>query len=100
MPGRQVMCKQCLAVIEIPEGTDPPALTWCGCCPENHHHGKGAAACTSEKNHPGQPCWNPPQHPVRPEGCLVCRPVMHFVVAGQMQFTSGTAPLVTGGDPR
>lgn len=27
-------------------------------------------------NHPGQPCWNPPEVPERPAGCTVCRPLL------------------------
>ena len=86
---RQVMCKQCLAVKDIPDGADPHALTWCTCCTQPHHHGQGAAACTPEKNHPGQPCWNPPAQPVRPGNCGVCRPLLHFAATSQLQFTGG-----------
>lgn len=79
-PGRQVQCKSCLAIARVPDGADPHSMTWCGCCAEDHHHGEGAAACGPEA-HGGEPCWNPPSVP-RPDGCGVCRPVMHFVVAG------------------
>lgn len=83
----QVQCKQCLAVAVLDPGQDPHAVTWCACCPRGHHHGTEAAACTPEENHPGQPCWNPPSLPVRPDGCRVCRPVVHLPVAGDLVFT-------------
>lgn len=87
---RQVQCKQCLAIKDIAEGEDPHALTWCGCCTAGHHHGasvRPAAECATA-NHPGQPCWNPPEQPVRPEGCTICRPVLHLAVAGEMQLAN------------
>jgi hypothetical protein len=94
-PGtRQVLCKQCLAVAEIADGTDPHSLTWCACCTitgddgQPHHHGASvmeAEACAAA-NHPGQPCWNPPGQPVKPDGCTICRPVVHFAVAGEIQL--------------
>jgi hypothetical protein len=67
---------------EIPAGADPHSLTWCGCCTEDHHHGEAAAACSPDQ-HGGQPCWNPPDVP-KPDGCTVCRPLIHFAVAGQV----------------
>jgi hypothetical protein len=84
-PTRRVQCKTCLAVADIPADTDPHARTWCTCCTEDHHHGAAAEAC-SPANHGGQPCWNPPAQPVKPDGCGVCRPVIHFAVAGEMQI--------------
>ena len=82
----QVMCKQCLTVKDVPPGVDPHTLTWCNCCTQDHHHGAGAAACQPEASHPGQACWNPPWTP-RPDGCGVCRPVVHLPVTGDLQFT-------------
>jgi hypothetical protein len=86
-PGmREVQCKQCLAMTTVPDGTDPHSLTWCGCCAvtgedgQPHHHGEAAAACSPDQ-HGGQPCWNPPAVP-KPDGCKVCRPVIHFATAG------------------
>jgi hypothetical protein len=78
----QYMCKQCLAVAELPPDSDPHASTWCGCCDQDHHHAENARTCTPEVNHPGQLCWNPPGQPIRPDGCGVCRPIIHFGVAG------------------
>lgn len=85
---KQVMCKQCLAVCNLPDGTDPHAVTWCGCCTEDHHHGMGALMC-SPAAHGGEPCWNPPEQPARPDGCLVCRPVVHFCLPGDLTFPMG-----------
>lgn len=87
-----VQCKQCLAMADLPAGTDPHSRTWCGCCAvtdeatgQPHHHGRdvlGAADCEAA-NHPGAPCWNPPGTP-RPDGCTACRPIIHFPVAGDL----------------
>jgi hypothetical protein len=86
----RVACKTCSATVDLPPGTDPHAVTWCGCCTEPHHHGDAAANCPQD--HDG-PCWNPPVAGVppelqpgavsaRPPGCTVCRPVAHYPVAG------------------
>jgi hypothetical protein len=88
------MCKQCLAVCTVPDGVDPHTMAWCNCCTDDHHHGEGAAAC-SESQHPGQPCWNPPMQPVRPDECGVCRPIVHFGVAGHV-IVPGTAGMIPG----
>lgn len=104
---RQVQCQQCLAVTTIAEDTDPHAVNWCRCCPLDHHHGQAAAACPGAggAGHPGQPCphpnpavctrLTPPGEPCPGghcgpgvPGCTVCRPVVHFAVAGQPQFTN------------
>jgi hypothetical protein len=88
----RVSCKQCLAAVDLPPGADPHATTWCGCCPRIHHHGAEAEACVPGESHDG-PCWNPPVAGVRlelqpnsvaarPPGCGVCRPVVHYPVAG------------------
>ena len=76
----QVMCKQCFAMKDVPPGVDPHSLTWCGCCTVDHHHGESAmnAEACEAANHPGKPCLSPPANPVRPDGCTVCRPVVHF----------------------
>jgi hypothetical protein len=87
----QYQCKQCLAMIDLPPGADPHASTWCGCCDVTdesgrpHHHGAGVLAAEEceAANHPGQPCLSPPGRPDKPEGCTVCRPVMHLAVAGE-----------------
>jgi len=79
----QYMCKQCLSVANLPPETDPHSVDWCNCCDRSHdHHGSDAAACNPEANHPGELCWNPPGQPIRPSGCGVCRPIIHFGVAG------------------
>lgn len=81
---KQAICKQCLAVAEIPAGVDPHSRTWCTCCTVDHHHGADvleAEACAAA-NHPGEPCWNPPEQPVKPDGCSICRPVVHLAVVG------------------
>jgi hypothetical protein len=102
-PTRRVQCQQCLAVTQLPDGADPHAHTWCGCCPitgddgQPHHHGQAAAACPGSggEGHPGQPCPHPNPHAcirltpagedcpgghcgVGVDGCTVCRPVIHF----------------------
>jgi hypothetical protein len=89
-----VACKICSAAVDLPPGADPHAVTWCGCCARDHHHGEEAANCGPD-NHEG-PCWNPPAagirlelqpgavH-VRPPGCTVCRPVAHYPVAGEVR---------------
>jgi hypothetical protein len=87
----RIMCIQCLAETNLPPGADPHASTWCQCCTIDHHHGRDvldAEAC-AEANHPGAPCFSPPGQPVRPDGCTVCRPVMHFAVAGDLTLTVG-----------
>jgi hypothetical protein len=85
----QYACKQCLAVINLPDGSDPHAHTWCTCCTQTsgadekvHHHGENAMLATDceAANHPGQPCWHPPTQPERPDNCTVCRPVVHLAV--------------------
>lgn len=77
----QVMCKQCLAVANLPDGQDPHAVSWCRCCDADHHHGEAAQAC-GDSQHPGELCWNPPGQPVKPENCGVCRPVHHMPTVG------------------
>jgi hypothetical protein len=89
----QYQCKQCLAMTDLPPGTDPHSRTWCRCCTvtgddgQPHHHGRDvlAAADCEAANHPGNPCWHPPTQPERPDGCAVCRPVIHFAVPGDPQ---------------
>ncbi len=81
----QVMCKQCLAVTDLPPDTDPHTVTWCGCCVIDHHHGEAASGCPRE--HDG-PCWQGPQSGPRPPGCTVCRPVVHFATAGAVEIVS------------
>jgi hypothetical protein len=68
----------------VPDGVDPHTLTWCDCCTQDHHHGQAAEACSPEA-HGGQPCWNPPET-AKPDGCTVCRPVIHFATAGPLQL--------------
>jgi hypothetical protein len=87
----RIMCIQCLAETNLPPGADPHASTWCQCCTIDHHHGESvmAAEACAEANHPGVPCFSPPGQPVRPDGCTVCRPVMHFAVAGDLTLTVG-----------
>jgi hypothetical protein len=119
-------CKQCLAMTDLPPGTDPHSRTWCGCCTitgedgRPHHHGRAAASCPGDNGigHPGEPCNHPNPKvcmvvswPIPPadgesippgtagirgagepcpgghcgagvSGCAVCRPVIHFPVAG------------------
>ncbi len=44
----------------------------------SHHCGQAAQnhdVC-EPANHPGEPCWNPPDQPDRPDKCTVCRPVL------------------------
>lgn len=101
MPGRQVQCKTCLAVTAVPDGVLPGSLTWCSCCTQDHDHGIAAASCPGDGGigHPGEPCSHPSPRActvVTPagedcpgghcgagvNGCTVCRPVIHFVVAG------------------
>jgi hypothetical protein len=88
----QFQCKQCLAVADLPAGTNPHAHNWCQCCTltgedgEIHHHGDTtlpAEQCEQE-NHPGEPCWHPPTQPNRPDGCTVCRPVIHLATVGEV----------------
>jgi hypothetical protein len=92
----QYQCKQCLAMTDLPAGTDPHSVNWCECCTvpddtgEVHHH--GANAMTAEDcaaaNHPGEPCFDPQSGKPAPEGCTVCRPVIHFAVVGDPQAVS------------
>jgi hypothetical protein len=84
----QYQCKQCLALISLPPGEDPHAHTWCDCCQVDHHHGASvlsAPECEAA-NHPGQPCWHPPTQPERPEGCTICRPILHLPTVGPLQL--------------
>jgi len=86
----QYQCRTCLAMADLPPGTDPHTRTWCGCCTvtgedgQPHHHGRGVAGAEecAAANHPGVPCFSPPQTS-RPDGCTVCRPVIHFAVPGE-----------------
>lgn len=89
----QIICKTCLAAADLPPGADPHAHTWCECCTvtgddgKPHHHGRdvlNAEEC-AQAGHPGQPCWNPPSQPVKPDGCTICRPVMHMPEVGDLQ---------------
>lgn len=87
---KRYQCKQCLAVAELPADADVHTRTWCGCCTQQdtdpaHHHGETAAACSPEA-HGGEPCWNPPAVP-KPDGCTVCRPIIHYAVAGELRMT-------------
>lgn len=81
---KRVQCATCLAVAEIPGDADPHSRTWCNCCTEDHHHGNDVIAAEecAAANHPGQPCFSPPRVRDRPGNCTVCRPVIHFAVAG------------------
>lgn len=65
---RRVQCMQCLAETVIPDGADPHAFTWCGCCTRTdpatgqiHHHGRAAEACAGSNGtgHPGAACPHP-----------------------------------------
>lgn len=88
---QQVMCKQCLAVKNVPPGVNPHSLTWCDCCKQDHHHGENVlsdADCVTA-NHPGQACWNPPFQPVRPDGCSICRPIVVLAQTGDLTLTAG-----------
>lgn len=83
-------------MLEVPEGADPhAALDAVGCshCADGHgpdvNCRETAQACyearlAGQPLHDG-PCWNPPAVPDRPEGCAVCRPILHM----------GNATLVT-----
>jgi hypothetical protein len=91
----QFQCLQCLAMTDLPPGTDPHSRTWCECCTiagddgKPHHHGKSvmsAAECEAA-NHPGALCLSPPGQPDKPDGCTACRPVVHFAVVGDPQAT-------------
>jgi len=96
----QFQCKQCLTVTELPDGSDPHAHTWCNCCTQTgdtgeiHHHGENSmlAADCEAANHPGQPCWHPPAQPVRPDGCTVCRPVIHMAKLSGPLDPAGPVP--------
>lgn len=84
-----ISCKQCMSSINVDPGTDPHSLTWCQCCSADHHHGADvlpADQCEAA-NHPGQQCWHPPDQPVRPDGCTVCRPVIHHANANEIFLT-------------
>lgn len=104
---RIVQCKQCLETTSLPEGADPHAVTWCNCCPVEHHHGQQAESCPGNNGvgHPGEPCnhdnpdictmLTPPGVPcpgghcgVGVGGCTVCRPIVHFAVVGDLRFVS------------
>lgn len=79
-PTKRIQCKNCLAVSEIPGDKDPHTVTFCGCCTEDHHHGEGvlpAEQCEAE-NHPGTQCHGHVLGAPRPDGCTVCRPLIHF----------------------
>jgi hypothetical protein len=80
-----VQCKQCLAVKDIPPGEDPHDHTWCGCCMISHNHGEGNAECAADDSHD---CWQGPQAGPKPDGCQVCRPVVHFANS-QMRIVDG-----------
>jgi hypothetical protein len=107
----QVQCKQCLAMNDIPEGTDPHTLTWCRCCTQGHHHGEAAASCPGNDGvgHPGEPCpqpnpaactvmappdgeldadWTCPggHCGVGVAGCTVCRPLVFFAELSRAQL--------------
>ena len=107
MPARQVQCEQCLAIANVPDGGDPHAMTFCGCCTQDHHHGVTALACpgNSAIGHPGAPCsgrnprtcrvvTTPEERQGEPclgghcgievDGCTVCRPLIHYVTVGQL----------------
>jgi len=73
-----ISCKQCLASINVDPGTDPHTLTWCQCCTIDHHHADGNAECALDDSHE---CWQGPQSGPRPDGCKVCRPVVHHANA-------------------
>jgi hypothetical protein len=78
LPGlRLVMCKVCLTSTHVNPNQDPHTVLFCRCCPEQHHHGEAASACP--KTHEGS-CWNPPDQPNRPDGCTVCRPILHLML--------------------
>jgi hypothetical protein len=59
-----VQCATCLAMTDLPPGTDPHTRTWCRCCTitgddgQPHHHGQAAASCPGNNGvgHPGEPC--------------------------------------------
>jgi hypothetical protein len=93
----RILCKTCLAVTDLPPGADPHAYTWCECCTvtdesgKPHHHGRdvlSAEECETA-NHPGKRCWHPPAQPDKPDGCTICRPVMHLPVAGVVLAAGG-----------
>lgn len=83
---KRVQCAMCLAMAEIPGDVNPHSRTWCGCCTRDHHHGEGVMAAEecAAANHPGQPCFSPPLVRDKPDGCTVCRPVIHWAVAGSL----------------
>lgn len=106
MATKRIQCMQCLTVAEIPSEADPHAVQICGCCTIDHHHGEAAAACPGNDGigHPGEPCPQPnPASCTRVTpagkdcpgghcgvgvaGCTVCRPLIHFGEAGDLQAT-------------
>lgn len=105
MAERTVQCKQCLATASVPDGVDPHTMTWCQCCTIEHHHGQAAESCSGNNGvgHEGAPCTfpnpractvvTPPGEDcpgghcgVGVDGCTVCRPIIHFVTAGEMRL--------------
>lgn len=83
-----VECKQCHIQQYIPEGQDPHDPVkglQCRCCTIEHNHGEAASACTGSSStegpvgHDGTPCWTGEGE--KPEGCTVCRPVIHYAMA-------------------
>lgn len=77
----QILCKTCLTAVTVPAGTDTDVhdAIECGCCPEDHHHGRAAAECPEAHE---EPCWSGPQSGPRPDGCTVCRPLLIMPMAG------------------
>ena len=85
-PGtKRVQCKQCLAMSDIPADADPHSVTFCGCCTEDHHHGENVLpADVCQENHPGVPCHGAVLGAPRPEGCTVCRPIIHYATTNML----------------
>jgi hypothetical protein len=80
----QVQCATCLAMTSLPPGTDPHAVTWCGCCTIEHHHAEGNDECAADDSHE---CYRGVTSGPRPDGCKVCRPVIHFANADALAIT-------------
>lgn len=93
-----IACNGCGGWTLSADASDPDALLKCGCCPENHHHGRAASACPGAGgNHPGVACPTGPDClVVTPAGdpcpgghcgkdvagCTVCRPITITLLPG------------------
>jgi hypothetical protein len=104
----RVLCPGCGSEAVVTDGSDPDGAfdahpdTDCRCCPEDHHHGMAAAACSQEHGDAacgvgadcivhtptGEDC---PGGHCGPgvDGCTVCRPLIIFAGAALVAHAEG-----------